>query len=103
MVLSPSRSERISLTSEDWIDRVKLPSLAAGNGVAIGDRPERLRRLLGRPNSTERARGQRGALTFTYRYRYGKRGSRRKYEADYTFRNGRLWEINLQDESLEPG
>lgn len=71
----------------------KLPNLATGKGVRIGDPESRVERVLGKSHKNEIS-GKRGQfLSFRYQWTDGSHNGGRDYEQVYTFKAGKLIEI----------
>jgi hypothetical protein len=83
----------------------RLPTLATGHGIMIGDAPQTVRQRLGMPTRVEWARKKPGLRIYSYRYIYRYREGHvvMEYEAAYTFRNARLWQIELREDTIEGG
>jgi hypothetical protein len=83
----------------------RLPTLATGHGIMIGDAPQTVRQRLGMPTRVEWARKKPGLRIYSYRYFYRHREGHvvMEYEAAYTFRNARLWQIEFREDMIEGG
>lgn len=76
-----------------------LPSLSTGKGVRIGDSPERLQQVLGKPNHTQKTgnRNQFREYVYTTKLKERRHGENWviEYTANYVFKNGKLIEIRF--------
>jgi len=68
-----------------------LPSLSTGKGITIGDSPERVRKILGKPTDIDKD----GGVTYTYQWETKVHGNDGEYDNIYTFKKGKLVEIEF--------
>jgi hypothetical protein len=103
LLLTPSRQKAAEEVDLESLKTRPIRSLATGHGVAIGDTLQTVRQKLGMPTRLPR-RGRRAQeWTYTYLYRYPDGASVMEYRADYTFRDGRLRQIELAENFIEGG
>lgn len=72
-----------------------LPSLSTGKGVTIGDTPKMLESRLGRPTRIKRSGSREQFLDYVFEWSEGKGDLDSTYTETFTFKAGRLIEINF--------
>jgi hypothetical protein len=103
VVLTPSKQRAAEQGGLDTVQPRRLRSLATGHGVAIGDTLRAVRQTLGMPTRRPQ-RGKRAEeWIYTYLYRHPDGEALMEYQADYTFRGGRLREIEFAENFIEGG
>lgn len=103
LVLTRSKQRAEEHANVDDAVHHRLRSLATGHGVVIGDTLQAVRSRLGMPTRLPQRGKQPEELTYTYLYRYREGESVMELQAEYTFRGGRLWQIELAENYLEGG
>lgn len=103
LILTRSKQKAAAEGNLEDISPRRLPSLATGHGVAIGDTLQMVRQKLGMPTRLPRRGMRPGEWTYTYLYRYPDGASVMEYQAEYTFRGGRLREIELAENFIVGG
>jgi len=72
-----------------------LPSLATGHGIRIGDSPAKIRAKLGAPTKIGRSGARKQWTDWHYVWRTGEHDETLKYEQRYTFKAGKLIEVEF--------
>jgi hypothetical protein len=81
----------------------RLPSMATGHGITIGDTPAQVLRKIGLPTTASPAERSSKQCVFTYVYRWREGVCTLEHRSVYTFRKGRLWAIELYEDTIEGG
>jgi hypothetical protein len=105
LVLSP-RIEDIEGSAgicDSEIPSRRLPPMATGHGIAIGDTPAQVIRKIGLPTRASPTGRKSKQRVFTYVYRWREGICTLEHRSVYTFRRGRLWAIELYEDTIEGG
>lgn len=96
-VYPPARSETGESETDIYFRR--LPNLATGHGVAIGQTPSQVWKRLGPPTRIKKTGYRKQFLEYRYTWKEGKRLQDRQYDQTYVFKKGKLIEINFDSVS----
>ena len=97
-----------SFQDADWLTRdhpfktLKLRTLSTDRGIAIGDQPETVLRIMGAPTWKGGSQFVAGEKVWSYHRIVGTKDDGMEYISLFRFRNGRITAIELHTDSL-PG